>query len=116
MSGHRKDKLGEEIKRELAQLIHDELKDPRVRGVVSITDVEVSRDLRHANVFVSALGDENALEGVLVGLKKASGFLRSSLAGRLSVRYTPELSFKGDQSIETGARINRILSEQKYTE
>jgi ribosome-binding factor A len=112
MTVHRKDKVGEEIKRELAVLIRDELKDPRVKGLVSVTHVEVSRDIRTATAYVSCMGDEETQSATLAGLKQAAGFLRSSLASRLNVRYTPELNFKFDQSIEVGARINQLLAEQ----
>jgi len=113
MPVHRKDKVGEEIKRELSVIIRDELKDPRVKGLISVTHVEVSRDIRYATVYVSCMGDEQTQKDTLNGLKKAAGFLRSSLASRLNVRYTPELSFKFDESIQTGARINQLLAEQK---
>lgn len=112
MAVHRKDKMGEEIKRELAVLIRDSIKDPRVDGLVSVTHVEVSKDIRHATIFISTLGDEEAQKNTLAGLKQAAGFLRSSLASRLNARYTPELAFKLDQSIAVGARINQLLAEQ----
>lgn len=112
MSVHRKDKVGEEIKRELAVLIRDDLKDPRVKGLVSVTHVEVSRDIRHATVFVSCMGDDEKQNETLEGLKQAAGFLRSAIASRLNVRYTPELTFKFDPSIQVGARINQLLADQ----
>lgn len=114
MTAYRKDKVGEEIKRELASLLTKELKDPRVvDSLVSITHVEVSRDIRQATVFISCLGEEATKKDALAVLKKAAGFLRSNLASRLSVRYTPELFFKIDPSIEEGARINQLLAEQQ---
>jgi len=113
LTTHRKDRVGEEIKRELAILIRDEIKDPRVNGLVSVTHVEVSKDIRYASIYVSCLGDEEKQKNTLAGLKQAAGYLRSELANRLTLRYTPELIFKFDHSIEEGARINQLLAEQK---
>ncbi len=113
MTIHRKDRIGEEIKREIAMLIRDNIKDPRVNGLVSVTDVEVTKDIRYATIYVSCLGDEETQQKTLAGLKQASGYLRSELASRLTIRYMPELIFKFDHSIEIGARIDQLLADQK---
>ena len=110
MSGHRCERISEEIKRELSQMIRDDLKDPRVKGLISITAVEVTNDLRYARVYVSALADAEQSKSVLQGLEKAGGYLRTELAKRLQIRYTPELIFKHDQSIEYGSKINKIIA------
>ncbi len=111
MSERRTAKISEEIKRELSSMIMNELKDPRVKGLVSITHVDVTNDLRFAKVYVSVFADEESRNSALKGLSKASGYLRSELAKRLRLRYTPELIFKIDNSIEYGSKINKMLSE-----
>lgn len=111
MSSHRTAKIAEEIKRELSQMIREEMKDPRVKGLISITQVEVTNDLRYAKVYVSQLGDDQEMAATLKALEKASGYLRSELARRLQLRATPEPLFKPDRSMEYGARINKILTE-----
>lgn len=110
MSTHRTARIAEEIKKELSQMIREEIKDHRVQGLISITSVEVTNDLRFAKVYVSKLGDVSEINDVLIGLEKASGYLRSELAKRLQLRMTPELIFKADTSLEYGAKINQILS------
>ncbi|MCW2277894.1 30S ribosome-binding factor RbfA [Heliophilum fasciatum] len=114
MSGHRVARMSEEIKRELARLLRDEMKDPRL-GFVSVTAVEVSKDIRHANVFVSVLGKEEERKNSLAALKQASGFLRSELAQAISARYIPELVFIFDPSIERGTRIAELLHSVEGT-
>lgn len=102
--------MGEQMKKEIAQILRDELKDPRV-GFVTVTSVEVSGDLRHAKVFVSVLGDEEAKKQSLEGLQKATGFIRREVGQRIQLRYTPEIVFKFDASIEHGDKIARLLSQ-----
>lgn len=116
MPNYRIARISEEIKRELAQMIRDEIKDPRVKGLISITRAEVTNDLRYAKVFVSILADEAERPDSLQGLAKASGYMRSELARRLQLRYTPELIFKLDDSIAYGSKINEIISGFKQNE
>lgn len=101
-------RVGEEIKREVSLIITKDVKDPRL-GMISITDVEVSRDLSFAKIYFSRLGDEKQRETSLQGLNRAKGFIRSELAKRIRVRHVPEISFHFDPSIEQGARINELL-------
>ena len=105
MSSNRIGRINEEIQRELADQLR-RLKDPRVSqvGMVSITRVYTTGDLRYARVYVSVL-DKDQEKGVLKGLKSASGFLRRELGRALQLRYTPELQFIGDDSIQHGAHI-----------
>lgn len=110
MSSHRIARISEEIKRELSQMIQEELKDPRVKGLISVTHVDVTNDLRYAKVYVSVLSAQDEQQNSFQGLEKAGGFLRSELAKRLQLRYTPELLFKLDDSIAYGSRINEIIS------
>ena len=106
----RKDRVAEQIRRELAELIRTELKDPRV-GMISITDVEVTADYAHAKVFFSTLAGSEHVAGVLVGLQKASGFLRRELGKRISIHMTPQLHFVFDQSLERGADLSQLIQK-----
>jgi ribosome-binding factor A len=106
----RKDRVAEQIRRELAELIRSELKDPRV-GMLSITDVEVTADYAHAKVFFSTLaGSEHVVE-VMTGLQKASGFLRRELGKRISIHMTPQLHFVFDESLERGADLSQLIQK-----
>ena len=114
MASNRIGRINEEIQRELANLIRT-VKDPRVHGLVSITAVETTPDLRYAKVFVSVL-DQSDVNEVVKGLKSAGGFLRRQLGASLQLRYTPELVFEEDHSIEHGTRIFEILSKLDLAE
>ena len=104
----RKDRVCEQIRRELAELMRTELKDPRV-GMISITEVEVTADYAHAKVFFSTLAGSEHLPEVMTGLQKASGFLRRELGKRISIHMTPQLHFVFDQSLERGAELSRLI-------
>jgi len=106
----RASRLGDQIQRDLSDLIRLELKDPRV-GMVTITAVEVMRDLSHARVFVTSLAGEAATQESIGALRHAAGFLRSRLAQTLTSRVVPELDFVYDESIERGARLSRLIDE-----
>ncbi len=108
MSSSRIGRINEEILRELSSRIR-ELKDPRVQGMISITGVETAPDLRTAKVYVSVF-DKSRSQEVLKGLRSAGGYLRRELGAALQLRYTPELTFLEDHSIEHGTRIFDILS------
>jgi ribosome-binding factor A len=112
MGFHRANRLAEEMKKEVSQILREEIKDPRV-GFVSVTRVEVSSDLRYAKVFISVLGSQEERQEVARALKRAGGFIRSELARRIRLRFTPELTFKIDDSIEHGVRIANILDQVK---
>lgn len=115
MSSLRSNRVAEQMKKEIAQIVRDNVKDPRV-GFVTITGVEVSKDLRHAKAFVSVLGDEENRTNSLTGLKKASSFIRRELGQRLQLRYMPEIDFRFDHSIEHGAHIAKLLSDVDKSE
>lgn len=116
MPNYRIARISEEIKRELSQMIRDEIKDPRIKGLISITRADVTNDLRYAKIFVSVLSNDEERSHTLNGLEKASGYMRSELARRLQLRYTPELIFKLDDSIAYGSKINEIISGFKQNE
>ncbi len=104
-------RLGEQIQRDLAELIRIEVKDPRV-SLVTVTGVEVSRDLAHAKVFVTTLSDGIAsAEATVQALDHAAGFLRSRLAHSIKVRQIPELHFVYDESVERGLRLSRLIDD-----
>ena len=103
-------RIEEEYRKELSQIIGYELKNPNVTGLISVTKVKVSNDLKFARVYVSILNAKN-LKETLAGLKKSSGFIRSELARRVNLRNTPELVFELDDSLEYGAKIDMILKE-----
>ncbi|MBQ7778027.1 MAG: 30S ribosome-binding factor RbfA [Oscillibacter sp.] len=111
MASNRIDRINEEIQRELSALIR-RLKDPRVSqaGMVSIIRVDTTGDLRYSRIYVSAL-NKSMEKDVLKGLKSASGFLRRELGHSLQLRYTPELQFIADDSIQQGAHILEVLRQ-----
>lgn len=109
MANNRIGRINEEIQRELSNLIRT-LKDPRVHGLVSITMVETTPDLRYAKIHISVL-DRSDVDAVLKGLKSSAGYLRRELSHALSLRYTPELTFVRDDSIDHGTHILKLLND-----
>ncbi len=101
-------RVGEQLQRELAALIRDEISDPRL-GMVSVSAVEVSRDLSHAKVFISTLGSARDGDASVQVLQGAAGYLRRLLGQRMALRSVPQLHFKRDQSIEQGARLSSLI-------
>lgn len=113
MPGKNNNRIGridEEYRKELSQIIGYELKNPNVTGMISVTKVKVTTDLKYAKVYVSILNSKN-IKDTMDGLKKSSGFIRSELAKRVNLRNTPELIFEIDDSLEYGAKIDSILKE-----
>ncbi|HTG14328.1 MAG TPA: 30S ribosome-binding factor RbfA [Blastocatellia bacterium] len=111
MTGRRPQRLAEQIKEEVSLIIAGEMEDPRV-GLVTVTDAKLSPDLRHAKIFVSVRGTKEEIKASLAALKHAAGFIRTQLGPSLTIRYTPELHFVHDDSVETAARIEELLSEE----
>ena len=110
MAGNRIDRINEEIQRELASLLRT-VKDPRLQsGLVTITHVDTTSDLRYAKIYISALNKEGEKD-MMKGLKSAPGYLRRELGSALRLRYTPELQFIADDSIEQGAHILEMLRD-----
>lgn len=108
MQGKRLDRVNQLIKEEISTLLQRELKDPRL-GFVTVTEVETTKDLRSAKVFVSVLGDERQWAASLAALASARGFVRNWLRQHLELRVTPEVDFRADRSLEHAARIQAIL-------
>lgn len=116
MSLKRIGRISEEIKRIVSNVIMTELKDPRISTMTSITQVEVTRDLRFAKVYVSILGNEQEIEDTIKGLESSKGFIRKEIGKNLNLRYTPEPIFHLDKSIDHGFQIAKILNEIKKDE
>ena len=104
---NRMGRVNEELKKEISQVIDYELKNANITGIVSVTRVSCTSDLRYAKVYVSFLNSKN-IQKSLQGLKKASGFIRSRIAEDVNLRVTPELVFELDESMEYGERIDNI--------
>jgi ribosome-binding factor A len=108
----RSERTSKLIQREISGLLEREVNDPRLSKLISVTEVTLSPDLKHAKIFVSTLGSEiNNKEDMLAGFNNASGFLRKKLASHLKLKYTPQLSFHYDDSIERGARLLKLIGE-----
>ncbi len=110
MSGIRSNRVAEQIKKEMTDILQRELKDPRI-GFVTVTGVEVTGDLQQATIFITVLGNDDQKESTLKGLSKATGFIRSEIGKRIRLRKTPDLFFKFDESIEYGNKIESLLGE-----
>jgi ribosome-binding factor A len=110
MSQLRANRVAEQMKKELGDILNRKIKDPRV-GFVTITDVEVTGDLQQATIYLTILGSEDEKEATLKGLTKAKGFIRSEIGHRIRLRKTPELFFEIDHTIETGNRIEKLIRD-----
>lgn len=116
MEFSRSERLAEEIKKAASQIINNDIKDPRVSGLISVTKVEMTKDLRHARIFLSIYGEEPEKQKVFEGIKNAEGFIRKELAHRVRMKFIPEISFKMDESIEYGIYIHKLLEEMHEQE
>ena len=112
MTNQRAERVAEVMKAELSEIIRREMKDPRI-GFLSITRVKISRDMRHAKIYLSVLGSPEEQQSTLKGMESAKGFLRSELAGRIRIHHMPELQFVLDDSLDYAAKIERQLSHIK---
>lgn len=110
LENRRQDRVGALIQRELGEVIQHVVKDPRV-AFCTVTHVEVSADLKYVNVKVSVIGDSEQKEASLVGLKSATGFIRREISRRLALRYSPELRFSLDDSVDHIMKIDGLLKE-----
>ncbi len=109
-NNNRLERVNEELKKEISHIISYELKNPNVTGLISVTKVKITPDLKYAKVYVSILNAKNTKE-TLANLKKSAGFIRSEIAKRINLRITPELVFELDDSMEYGAKIDSILKD-----
>ena len=112
----RTERLNHLLRQEITELLQREAKDPRLAVMVSVTRVSVSADLHYAKVFVSVMGTEEEKKGLVVGLHAASGFLRRELAGRLTLRHTPELVFVYDDTMERAGKVIELIDQVRTGE
>ncbi|MEN9215033.1 MAG: 30S ribosome-binding factor RbfA [Gloeomargarita sp. DG02_4_bins_56] len=111
-TSRRAERVAELIKREIGQLLLSGIKDDRVgQGLVSVTEVEVSGDLQHAQVYVSIFGSPEVRAQAMAGLQSATGYVRSMLGQRVRLRRTPEVVFREDTSLERGSRVIALLNQ-----
>jgi ribosome-binding factor A len=111
----RQERIKELLRTEISDIIHREIRDPRL-GFVTVTDAEVSKDLRYARVFVSVLGDEKEKAESLAVLQNAAGYIRGEFGRRAFMKVIPEISFRLDTAVEHGARIFELLQQVKHDE
>ena len=104
-------RINGEVMKELSMIIHNEIKDPRIHPMTSVTAVEVAPDLKTCKAYISVLGDELAQKSTLAGLNSASGFIRGQLAKTINLRNTPEIRFVIDQSIAYGISMSKLIDE-----
>lgn len=107
---NRMNRIDEQLKEEISKIINQEIQDPNFTGIVSVNSVKTTPDLRYSRVFVTMIGCKSQKENLAI-LKKSSGYIRTLVAKRVNLRMTPELVFEFDESIEYGAKIDRILKD-----
>ena len=112
MSARRADRVAEAVREVIAELLLRDIKDPRI-GMITLTSVEFSADLKHARVYFSCVGDNTARERSLSGLRSATGFIRSQVTRRLKLRYAPDLTFVFDPSLEVADRVATLLKDAR---
>jgi len=111
----RSDRVAAAVREEIANFLAEGVKDPRVTALVTVTGVEMTRDLRHAKVFVSIMGEDSQRASTIEGLQSVQGFLRSRLARSLSLRVAPDVHFVMDESVARAARIETLLNQIRTT-
>lgn len=113
MAKFRSGRINEEIKREVSSIIQNDIKDHRLTAMVSVTNVDVTKDLSYAKVFVSVFGKGEEVKNSFEALKSSAGFIRREVGHRIKLRVTPEILFEIDNSIEKGMHIDAILNKIK---
>ncbi|NLY19599.1 MAG: 30S ribosome-binding factor RbfA [Clostridiaceae bacterium] len=107
----RTNRIANEMQKEISDIIRNSIKDPRIPELVSVTAVRVTKDLRYARVYISVFGSEKEKRDAMAALKSASGFVRREIGQRVQLRYTPEITFSLDDSIEHGIHISNLINE-----
>jgi len=115
LAGKRAIRVGDQILKEIATLLLNRVKDPRVQGV-TITGIKVSNDLKMARVYFSIIGEKSDIERAMDGLNSAKGFIKKEIGLRMKLRYVPEIKFVHDPSMETGSHLDRIFEEIRRDE
>ncbi|MES2179292.1 MAG: 30S ribosome-binding factor RbfA [Gemmatimonadota bacterium] len=108
---HRSDRVAAAMREEIATFLANDVKDPRIMGLVTVTAVEITRDLRHAKVFVSVLGSDSQRSATFEGLDAVAGHLRGRVGRALRLRVAPEIEFRNDESIAHAAHIEQLLAQ-----
>ena len=106
-------RINNEVRKELSNIISNEVKDPRISGLTSVTDVYVAPDLKTCKAYISVLGDRAALNETIDGLNSANAFIRTRIAKTINLRNTPEIEFIADDSIEYGVRMSKLIDDVK---
>lgn len=106
-------RINNEVRKELSNIISNEVKDPRISGLTSVTDVYVAPDLKTCKAYISVLGDRAALNETIDGLNIAKAFIRTRIAKTINLRNTPEIEFIADDSIEYGVRMSKLIDDVK---
>lgn len=108
---NRYDRISSEMKRVVSDIIRNDVKDPRIPAITSVTDVDVTNDLKYAKVYISIYGDEAQKAGAMAALESSAGFIRHEIGRKMTIRALPELKFILDQSIEYGSYISEKIAE-----
>ncbi|MGM0395530.1 MAG: 30S ribosome-binding factor RbfA [Bacillota bacterium] len=111
MNEKRINRISEEVKKVVSELIQNEIKDPRISGMPSVNKVSVTKDLRFAKIYISVLGSEEDKESTIQGLQSAKGFVRTEIGRRINLRHVPEPIFELDESIEQALYMSKLIEE-----
>ncbi|MCR2042728.1 30S ribosome-binding factor RbfA [Anaerosalibacter massiliensis] len=111
MNNKRINRISEEVKKALSYIISNDLKDPRISPMTSVTHVDVTGDLRYAKVYISVLGNEREKDNTIKGLESAKGFIRNEIGDKVDLRYIPEPIFQLDESIERGIYMSKLIDK-----
>lgn len=113
MTKYRSGRINEEAKKEISYIIQNDIKDPRLTAMVSVTDVDITKDLKYAKVFLSIFGNDEAKKSTMEALKSSIGFIRREMSQRMNLRNTPEIVLKEDTTMEKGMHIDSLLQKIK---
>lgn len=113
MNNKRINRISEEVKKALSEILYNGLKDPRVTSMTTITDVKVTKDLSYANIYISVLGDEKEKKDSIKGLESAKGFIRSEIGRKVDLRHVPEPVFHLDETLEHASHISELIKKVK---
>lgn len=116
MANYRSGRINEEMRKEISNIIRNDVKDPRLTAMTSVTKVDVTKDLRYAKVYVSIYGSEESRESTLQALRGSVGFIRREVGHRVKLRHTPEIIIEVDSTIEQGMHIDALLQKIKEQE
>ena len=111
MDNKRINRISEEVRRVVSELLFNGLKDPRINHMATVTSVEVTRDLSFANIYISVLGDDIEKENTILGLESAKGFIRKEIGNRIDLRHVPEPKFHLDESIENAMHMAELIDK-----